>query len=62
VQPVYIDDLRDLVLALLDAPPAPVRTITAAGPEPITVRDFLATLRGAMGLGRHAHLLPPFMA
>jgi uncharacterized protein YbjT (DUF2867 family) len=57
VQPVHVDDLCDLVLALLDAPPVSVRTITVAGPEPVTLRGFLAALRLAMGLGR-LHVIP----
>lgn len=51
VQPVHVDDLCALVLALLDTPPASVRTITVAGPQPITLREMLAELRKAMGLG-----------
>jgi uncharacterized protein YbjT (DUF2867 family) len=57
VQPVHVDDLCALVLALLAAPPASARTITVAGPQPITLRAMLAGLRAAMGLGR-LHVAP----
>ena len=55
VQPVHIDDLVDLVCALVESPQVPAR-IAATGPRAITLRDFLHELRGAMGLGP-AHFL-----
>lgn len=59
VQPVHVDDLCELVLAVLAAPPASVRTITVAGPQAITLRAMLAGLRAAMGLGRlHVVAMP----
>jgi hypothetical protein len=57
VQPVHVDDLCALVLAVLATPPALVRTMTVAGPQPITLRGMLAGLRAAMGLGP-LHVLP----
>ncbi|MFS0756827.1 NAD(P)H-binding protein [Noviherbaspirillum sp. 1P10PC] len=57
VQPVHVDDLCALVLAVLAAPPASVRTITVAGAQPVTLRAMLAGFRAAMGLGR-LHVLP----
>lgn len=50
IQPIRIDDLAAAVLALL-ASPAPPERIDAVGPEPITLREYLAVLRRAMGLG-----------
>ena len=50
VQPVHIEDVVATVLALLKAPPETGR-LAAVGPEAMTLRAFLATLRGAMGLG-----------
>ncbi len=56
VQPVHIDDVVALVLAVL-APNMPSgMRIVAAGPSAMTLRDFLAQLRQALGLGR-AHFL-----
>lgn len=57
VQPVHVDDLCALVLAVLAAPPASVRTVTVVGPQPTTLRAMLAGLRAGMGLGR-LHVVP----
>lgn len=57
VQPVHVDDLCALVLAVLAAPPTSVRTMTVAGPQALTLRAMLEGLRAAMGLGR-LHVLP----
>lgn len=57
IQPVHIDDVVAALVALLDAPPASGTRVPLVGPEPLSLRDFLAALRGAMGLGK-AHFLP----
>ena len=58
LQPIHRDDLVDAVVALAeaDAPPA---ELDAVGPAPLTLRDYLATLRRALGLGRPRFLRIP---
>lgn len=50
VQPVHLDDVIDGVRALLRSPPQASVTIAFCGPAPITVRDYLAALRRALGV------------
>jgi uncharacterized protein YbjT (DUF2867 family) len=58
IQPVHIDDLTQLVLALLehagDLPPR----VAVAGPTALSMRSFYATLRQAMGIARPARFMP----
>ncbi|HZH42931.1 MAG TPA: SDR family oxidoreductase [Lysobacter sp.] len=56
LQPVHLDDVCAAVVALLarDAVPA---TLAVVGPRPLSLRDYLAALRQALGLGR-ARFLP----
>jgi uncharacterized protein YbjT (DUF2867 family) len=49
VQPVHVDDLVAGIVRLVEAPPARIETLAFAGPEPITLRDYLAQLRAALG-------------
>jgi uncharacterized protein YbjT (DUF2867 family) len=51
LQPVHVDDLCSVVLALVDTPPArwPRTAWPVVGPEPVTLRDYLSRLRRAMG-------------
>lgn len=58
VQPVHLDDVIDGVLALLQAPPKAPITIAFCGPAPITVRDYLAALRRALGVGTRQRVIP----
>lgn len=58
VQPVHVDDVVDGVLAALDAPPAHTATIAFVGPQPMTLRGFLAALRQQLGLRSALHVLP----
>jgi uncharacterized protein YbjT (DUF2867 family) len=51
IQPVHIDDVVAGVLAAVSDPEAR-GTIPFVGPEALTLRDFLAELRAALGLGR----------
>ncbi len=51
VQPVHVDDLVAAVVAAVDASETQRRRIPVVGSEPLRLRDFLARLRGAMGLG-----------
>jgi uncharacterized protein YbjT (DUF2867 family) len=49
VQPVHIDDLVAVILELAVAPAALKLTLAVAGPEPLSLREFLAELRAAHG-------------
>ena len=52
IQPIHIDDLVEGLIALLTDPAAVGRRIALVGPEPLTLREYLQTLRRAMGMGR----------
>lgn len=58
VQPLHIDDLAELLCALVEAPQVPAR-IAATGPHPLALRDFLLTLRAAMQLPPAACMAVP---
>jgi len=58
VQPVHVDDVVDGVLAALQAPPPRSDTIAFVGPRPLTMRDFLASLRRQLGLRSRLRVLP----
>lgn len=58
LQPVHIEDVVAAILALVNRLPAVRGTrLALAGPEPVSLRGFLAALRRAMGLG-DARFLP----
>ncbi|HJV84404.1 MAG TPA: SDR family oxidoreductase [Noviherbaspirillum sp.] len=57
IQPVHIDDVVAAILALLEQPPPSGTRVALTGPEPTTLRSFLAALRRAMGLPP-PHFLP----
>jgi uncharacterized protein YbjT (DUF2867 family) len=57
IQPVHLDDLVAAIVALLERRIASGTRVPLAGPQPMTLRTFLATLRRSMGLGR-AFFLP----
>ena len=57
IQPVHIDDLRAAVAALPEYAEGSGQRVPIVGPQPMTLRTFLATLRNAMGFGR-AYFLP----
>lgn len=50
IQPVHLDDLCDAIVQLL-AMPHPPAQLQAVGPEPITLRHYLMTLKRALGAG-----------
>lgn len=50
IQPIHVDDLVPAIVALLDRDAWRVGRVALVGPEPITLRDYLAALRRAMGL------------
>lgn len=52
VQPIHIDDLTALMLALLEGPRPQQRILDAAGPYSCTLADYLAILRHGMQAGR----------
>jgi hypothetical protein len=58
VQPVHVDDVVAGVLALLESPPPQQCTIAFVGPEPMTLREFLARLRRGLGLRSRLRVLP----
>lgn len=58
VQPVHVDDVIDGVLALLHSPPAGSPTIAFVGPQPLTLREFLAQLRRQLGFTATLRVLP----
>lgn len=57
VQPVHVDDVVAAVLASLHEPLHRRSELTLVGPEPVSLRGFLALLRAAVGLPK-ARFLP----
>jgi uncharacterized protein YbjT (DUF2867 family) len=59
IQPVHLDDLCDALLRLIESAPGPDSgdgaaiegVIDAVGPAPLSLRDYLATLKRRLGLG-----------
>jgi uncharacterized protein YbjT (DUF2867 family) len=58
VQPVHLDDVVAGIVRLLEAPPHGVVTLPFAGPQPQSLRDYLAALRAALGERRRQWVLP----
>lgn len=52
IQPIHIDDLVTCVVALLDRERWCTGRISLVGPEPVTLREYLAQLRQAFGAPR----------
>ena len=50
IQPVRVDDLAAVIVALLDVERWRVGRLAIVGPAPTTVREYLSTLQQAMGL------------
>jgi uncharacterized protein YbjT (DUF2867 family) len=50
IQPIHIDDAVAALIALLERDAWRVGRVALVGPEPVTVRDYLLTLRSAMGV------------
>ena len=59
VQPVHVDDLTAAVLRLIETDAFDRRRIALVGPRPLRLREFLGTLRRAMGLGEPRFLDVP---
>jgi uncharacterized protein YbjT (DUF2867 family) len=51
IQPVHVEDLAEAIVRLLQTSQFDRTRIAAVGPRPLALRDYLATLRRAMGLG-----------
>jgi uncharacterized protein YbjT (DUF2867 family) len=62
LQPVHLQDLVDAVRALLrqagDAQAQPPWVLACVGPEPLSFKDYLLTLRRGLGLWRTPWMLP----
>jgi uncharacterized protein YbjT (DUF2867 family) len=58
VQPVFIDDVVEGIVRLVEAPPEGVATIAFAGPRPQQLREYLHELRETMGEGARQWVLP----
>ncbi len=50
LQPIHIEDLIEGVVAAIEAPDVHRSTIAFVGPEPMALRDYLASLRSSLGL------------
>lgn len=62
VQPIYVDDLIDAVVALVETPSLPASTVPLVGPHPVSLRAFYAQLRRAQGLRAGPIFIPVPMA
>lgn len=58
LQPIHIDDVAAAIVALVDAPRPPGPRIALVGPRALSWRDFLARLRGALGLRGRGRFVP----
>jgi uncharacterized protein YbjT (DUF2867 family) len=52
VQPVHIDDLTTAIVTLVGSAEFDGERIPVVGPQPATLREFLAALRRGLGLGK----------
>jgi len=52
VQPVHLDDVVEALVHLIHSPPARSCTIAAVGPQAVTLKEYLAVLRQALGSRR----------
>lgn len=51
IQPIHVDDLTDALMRVLETSGCDYRRLAAVGARPVTLRELLAVLRRAMGLG-----------
>lgn len=59
LQPVFLDDLVCAIVALAaQGPQRGSRTVEMVGPEPVSLRDYLGSLRSQLGFARDAWVLP----
>lgn len=59
VQPIHVDDAVAAIARLVAGEEFAGRRVALVGPQPISLRDFLASLRTALGLGRPRFLPLP---
>lgn len=52
MQPVHVDDLADAIVAVLDRPLSSGTRLPVVGPQALSMRSYLQSLRKALGLGR----------
>jgi uncharacterized protein YbjT (DUF2867 family) len=62
VQPVHVDDVVQGIVSLIEAPVAQRRDVDFVGPAPLTLREYLAELRKALGLGETRFVAIPLAA
>lgn len=58
VHPVHVEDVVEGIVRLLEDPPPQVVTLDFAGPRPVTMREYLADLRLALGEPTPLRVLP----
>jgi uncharacterized protein YbjT (DUF2867 family) len=58
VQPVHVQDVVAGIVALIEAPPERTATLAFVGPEALSMRDYLARLRKALGIGAPLRMWP----
>jgi uncharacterized protein YbjT (DUF2867 family) len=59
LQPIHIEDVTSGICTLIDEDLGQRTIIPFVGSAPITVREYLATLRGSLGLGRARYIRVP---
>jgi hypothetical protein len=59
VQPIHVDDAVRAIVALVEGPVTRRARVALVGPSPQRFDDFLASLRGSLGLGRARFLRVP---
>ncbi len=58
IQPVYIDDLTDAIVELVEADDMPTGRIPLVGPTPLSLKSFYTRLRQSLGISSKARFLP----
>jgi len=59
VQPIHVEDLVEALVALVESPDVQRRVVPLVGPAPLRLSDYLAALRGSLGLGPARFLRVP---
>lgn len=59
IQPVHVDDVADAVVRIVAANHFPRERLAVVGPRALSLREYLAALRAAMGLGAGRFLAIP---
>ncbi|MFY3138328.1 SDR family oxidoreductase [Achromobacter xylosoxidans] len=58
IQPIHVDDVVAAVRAMLRHPAQATVTVPLCGPQAVTLRDYLATLRQGLGFMSRQRILP----